>query len=173
VQPASTSLHGICGYELPIARTAEAKIHGAYSPTFPALDNVGTMVAFRSKSKDTEQLLLHQFRPYIEEGEILNLPAYNFYMKIAAVEPQEPLSGETIVLPKDEASEGMCEKVVAASRARWAIAYEAKENATVQGTKKKNTKKAAGEDKPKDEESGDEPPAQNENEGLLGADAPI
>jgi hypothetical protein len=123
VQPASTSLHGICGYELPIARTAEAKIHGAYSPTFPALDNVGTMVAFRSKSKDTEQLLLHQFSPYIDEGEILNLPAYNFYMKIAAVEPQEPLSGETVVLAKDEASEAMAEKVIDGSRERWAIEY--------------------------------------------------
>jgi hypothetical protein len=109
------------------------------------LDNVGTMVAFRSKSKDTEQLLLHQFRPYIEEGEILNLPAYNFYMKIAAVEPQEPLSGETIVLPKDEASEGMC----------------AKEDKTV--TSEEDKKITETEEPAYDEQNGD---------GLLGADAP-
>jgi hypothetical protein len=44
-------------------------------------------------------------------------------MKIAAVEPQEPLSGETVVLAKDEASEAMAEKVIDGSRERWAIEY--------------------------------------------------
>jgi hypothetical protein len=86
------------------------------------LDNVGTMVAFRSKSPETEKLLLHQFSPYVDKGEILNLPAYNFYMKIAAVEPQEPLSGETVVLSKDDASEERAETVIKESRERWAIA---------------------------------------------------
>jgi hypothetical protein len=130
------------------------------------LDNVGTMVAFRSKSKDTEQLLLHQFRPYIEEGEILNLPAYNFYMKIAAVEPQEPLSGETVVLLKDEADDKRAEVVIQESRAQWAIEYQddkamPKEDKTV--TSEEDKKITETEEPAYDEQNGD---------GLLGADAP-
>jgi hypothetical protein len=84
------------------------------------LDNAGTVVAFRSKSAATEQLLLHQFSPYIRQGDILNLPSYAFYAKIAATTPMEPLSGRTIVLPKHEASEDTARKVVETSRERYA-----------------------------------------------------
>lgn len=130
------------------------------------LDNVGTMVAFRSKSPDTEKLLLHQFSPYVEQGEILNLPAYHFYMKIAALEPQEPLSGETVVLPKDEADEKRAEAVIQESRKRWAIVY--KETSGV--TKQKKTRKTTV--KPKKDEM--QPPEETDSGevGLLGADAP-
>lgn len=134
------------------------------------LDNVGTLVAFRSKSPDTEKLLLHQFSPFIEQGEILNLPAYNFYMKIAAVEPQEPLSGETIVLPKDDADEKRAQEVIKESRKRWATSYVVKHRAeTIQskaaGRKSATTRKAmemiTENDKDSDIES-----------GLLGTEAP-
>ena len=80
------------------------------------LDNAGTVVAFRSKSPATEALLLHQFKPYIQQGDILNLPSYSFYAKVAATVPIEPLSGKTIVLPSDEADESLARRAVAQSR---------------------------------------------------------
>lgn len=82
------------------------------------LDNVGTLIVFRSKSPDTERLVLHQLKPYVEPGQIANLPAYHFYMKVAAVEPQEPLTGETL-LPDASGSEATAKKVVTASRKQW------------------------------------------------------
>lgn len=62
------------------------------------LANVGTVICFRSGSPADERLTLPLFIPYIEQGEISNLPAYNFYMRIAAVHAQEPLSGVTVLL---------------------------------------------------------------------------
>ena len=124
------------------------------------LDNVGTMVAFRSKSPETEKLLLHQFSPYVDKGEILNLPAYNFYMKISAIEPQEPLSGETVVLLKAETSEAISDDVIAASRERWAIEYTPEKDIP-QKTQEVRQSLAEVDD------SDDEMPR-----GLLGEDAP-
>ena len=62
------------------------------------LANVGTLIVFRTGSPKDEELLLPLFEPYIEKGEISNLPAYNFYCRIMGVEAQEPTSGETLVL---------------------------------------------------------------------------
>lgn len=62
------------------------------------LANVGTVVAFHTGSPKDEELLLPLFEPYVEKGEIANLPAYNFYSRISGIEPQEPMSGETIVI---------------------------------------------------------------------------
>lgn len=62
------------------------------------LANVGTVVCFRSGSPADEQFLLPLFSPYIEQGDIANLPAYSFYTRIAAVHSQEPLSGMTVLL---------------------------------------------------------------------------
>jgi putative uncharacterized protein (fragment) len=41
------------------------------------------------------------FSPYIEPGEISNLPAYNHYARLAAVSAQEPLSGQTLLLENE------------------------------------------------------------------------
>src|SRR5664280_1384326 len=62
------------------------------------LANVGTVVCFRSGSPADERLVLPLFSPYIEQGEIANLPAYSFYVRIAAVHSQEPMSGVTLLL---------------------------------------------------------------------------
>ena len=91
------------------------------------LDNVGTIIGFRSKSEDTEKLLLHQFSPHIEPGEIGNLPTYNFYIKIAALQSQEPMSGETLLL-EDEGSQKTAEAVIANSRKQYATKYEEKDS---------------------------------------------
>jgi len=131
------------------------------------LDNVGTMVAFRSKSPETEKLLLHQFSPYVEHGEILNLPAYNFYMKIAAIEPQEPLSGETVVLPKNEASEERAEEVARESREQWAVEYEEDVEVEAKQHGKQKSKKVV-----EDQQDKDEPEDIENNNGLLGEDIP-
>jgi hypothetical protein len=97
------------------------------------LDNVGTIVAFRSKSPATEELLLHQFKPYIEQGDILNLPTYNFYAKIAAKDSLEPLSGQTIVLPKGEASSDVASDAVSSSRKLYARKYVEKDKSAPGG----------------------------------------
>lgn len=90
------------------------------------LDNVGTVVAFRSKSKPTEDLLLHQFSPRIVQGDIPNLPRYHFYIKITANEPQEATSGETLLLG-DNGSDIAAERAIAMSRERYATPYEDEE----------------------------------------------
>jgi TraM recognition site of TraD and TraG len=87
------------------------------------LDNVGTIICFRSKSLATEQLMLHQFSPHIDQGDIGNLPSFNFYIKIAALSPQEPLSGETLLL-HGTGSEGTRKSAIKASRKNYSVPYQ-------------------------------------------------
>jgi len=65
------------------------------------LANVGTVVCFRTGNPDDERALLPLFSPYIGQGEISNLPAFNFYAKLSAIQSQEPLSGQTFLLESD------------------------------------------------------------------------
>lgn len=89
------------------------------------LANVGTVVAFRSGNPADEQMLLPLFSPFLEHGELANLPTYNFFARLAAVKSQEPVSGTTIVI--DEAgSEDIATKVIASSRELYARHYVAK-----------------------------------------------
>jgi len=87
------------------------------------LANVSTIVCFSLGSPADEKLLLQRFTPYIEKGALTNLPAYNFYIRVKAEEPMEPTSGETTVLPKEQASQEQAERVVAASRLNYATTY--------------------------------------------------
>ncbi len=90
------------------------------------LANVGTVICFRSGSPADERYVLPLFYPYIEQGEIANLPAYNFYMRIAAVTTQEPLSGQTLLL--DEADdETIFKEAIRSSREKYAKKVVAKE----------------------------------------------
>jgi uncharacterized protein DUF87/type IV secretory system conjugative DNA transfer VirD4/TraG family protein len=66
------------------------------------LANVGTIICFRSGNPTDEKLVLPLFEPYIEKGEIANLPSYNFYMRVSAQKLQEPISGETVVLAESQ-----------------------------------------------------------------------
>ncbi len=81
------------------------------------LANVGTVVCFRSGNPEDEKLVLPLFQPYVEEGEIANLPSYNFYMRVSVKKSQEPLSGETMLL--EGGKNTMISKVVKSSRARY------------------------------------------------------
>ncbi|MGH7157271.1 MAG: TraM recognition domain-containing protein, partial [Candidatus Saccharimonadales bacterium] len=89
------------------------------------LANVGTVVCFRSGSPSDERLMLPLFRPFIDEGEIANLPSFNFYMRLAALQAQEPLSGQTVLLP-DTGSLAV-ETVKDSSRRRYAVKYSERE----------------------------------------------
>ena len=87
------------------------------------LANAGTVVCFRTGNPADEQIMLPLFSPYIESSEIMSLPSFNFYMRLAAVHSQEPLSGSTVLLDNN------CSKVIAKatikhSRKMFAIQYK-------------------------------------------------
>lgn len=87
------------------------------------LSNVSTVVCFRTGSHDDEELMLHRFEPFLKQGDMSNLPTYNFYIRIQAQESIEPMSGKTVVLPPEEASEDTAATVVKASREMYATTY--------------------------------------------------
>jgi len=93
------------------------------------LANVGTVICFRTGNPQDERLLLSLFSPYVEQGEISNLSAFNFYAKLAAVNAQEPLSGKTVLLP-DDGSDAIAAAVVEHSRVMFAKRQEAKQPTT-------------------------------------------
>lgn len=90
------------------------------------LANVGTVICFRTGNPQDERLLLPLFSPFIEQGEISNLPAFNFYAKLSAVHAQEPLSGQTILLDNDGSDE-VAKAVIEHSRAAYATKVEPEE----------------------------------------------
>lgn len=79
------------------------------------LANVGTVVCFRSGSPTDERLTLPLFMPFIQPGEIANLPSYSYYVRISAVTAQEPMSGMTVVV-SEEGSESVAKNVITSSR---------------------------------------------------------
>lgn len=86
------------------------------------LANVGTVISFRTGSPADEQLVLPLFKPYIEEGEIANLPSFNFYARLSAIHSQEPLSGKTLLL-EDAGSDSIAKKVIVSSQKLYAYEY--------------------------------------------------
>lgn len=84
------------------------------------LANVGTVICFRSGSPADEKLVLPLFMPYIEQGEIANLPSYSYYARIAAVQSQEPMSGITVLLSK-KSNGSVADRVRRSSRDMYAI----------------------------------------------------
>jgi len=87
------------------------------------LANITTIIVFRSGNYVDEELMLTQFSPYLQKGDIPNLPRYRFYIKISAIESEEPFSGETIYVPVDK-DERLMENLVNTSRKNWAIVYK-------------------------------------------------
>ena len=88
------------------------------------LANVGTVICFRTGNPEDERLLLPLFSPYIEKGEISNLPSFNYYAKLSAMQAQEPLSGVTLLL-NDEGSEAVEATAITRSREAFAKKKEA------------------------------------------------
>lgn len=83
------------------------------------LANTGTVVSFRSANPQDEDILLPQFRPYIDSGEIANLPAFHFYIKKAALSPEEPFSGTTI-MTKTKTNSNKIHTLIESSRQMYA-----------------------------------------------------
>ena len=61
------------------------------------LANVGTVVSFRSGSPADTQILGPLFEPFTMPVELINLPAYCFYVRVGALNPVEIVSGITRV----------------------------------------------------------------------------
>ncbi|MEP7167420.1 MAG: DUF87 domain-containing protein [Candidatus Woesebacteria bacterium] len=89
------------------------------------LANTGTIICFRTANPEDERLILPQFAPSVQPGEISNLPSYHFYIKISALEPEQPFSGETtpVTVPADEEK---VSAVIQASRSKFTKEYIAK-----------------------------------------------
>lgn len=105
------------------------------------LANTGTVVTFRSANPKDEELLLPQYRPYVEQGEITNLPSFHFYMKTAALHPEEPFSGTTIPVTVS-VDKGKYKQFIQSSRNLYAIAYKAKQENVQTITKSKEGTKS-------------------------------
>ncbi len=87
------------------------------------LANVGTIICFRTANPEDERMILPQFIPYIQQGEIASLPSFNFYMKISALNPEEPFSGQTIAVETVVDNEKV-DEVVRLSRDNYASKYQ-------------------------------------------------
>lgn len=74
--------------------------------------------AFRSVLQRSSSSSGSMFSSYIEPGEIGNLPAYNYYTRLAAVHSQEPLSGQTLLL-ETEGNETVRDEIVKHSRKKF------------------------------------------------------
>ena len=104
------------------------------------LANTGTIICFRTASPIDEELMLDQFSPYVKKGNIGNLPRFKFFMKLSAVEPEEPFSGQTIPIVLDR-DEDRFNKLIETSRKNWAIVYQKEETKKVVGQSKNKTVK--------------------------------
>lgn len=115
------------------------------------MTNAGTIICFKSNSLADERQMLHLFNDKVQPGEIGNLPAYHFYAKLSGgTEPQDPVSGMTIVL--DElGDEEVADAVIAASRKNYAKKYIAKRKP--KNTRKTNTDNKKGQQNDKQQDS--------------------
>ncbi len=87
------------------------------------LANTGVVVCFRTASPVDEELMLAQFAPLVKTGDIANLPRHKFYMRLAAIEAEDPFSGETIPI-NSQRDLAMMERLINASRTNYAILYQ-------------------------------------------------
>lgn len=99
------------------------------------LANTGTVICFRTANPEDERMILPQFRPYIEQGEIASLPSYHFYMRLGALNPEEPFSGVTIPV-KIEYSQNRVDEVIESSRKLFASKYSEPLKMSVKQNKK-------------------------------------
>ena len=103
------------------------------------LANTGAVICFRTASPIDAQLMADQFQPYLGKSDINNLPRYHFYMRLAAVEPEEPFSGITLPIEADNRVE-FIDRIIATSRANYASEFKISEQKT---TRSNTTSKVA------------------------------
>lgn len=104
------------------------------------IGNTGTIICFRTSSPKDESKLLPIFSPEVEKGQIANIPSYNFYIKINALQPQATFSGEIKDFKKNQNSE-VKELIINNSRKVFGIKLVEKQKAEIKDlkTKKENT----------------------------------
>jgi hypothetical protein len=101
------------------------------------LANVGTVVCFRTGNPEDERILLPMFSPYINQGEINNLPAFCFYARLSAIQPQEPISGQTLLLD-DDGDDAIFKKSINFSRLMFAKKQDSTEEKQKQTITRQN-----------------------------------
>ena len=86
--------------------------------------NVGTLVVFRVGAADAE-VLVKEFEPQYTEEDLVNLPKYNFYIKLMIDGVASQPFSATGLMPKTIAEEnGNTDKVIKVSRERYANSKE-------------------------------------------------
>jgi len=108
------------------------------------LANTGTVVCFKTANPEDERLILPQFKPYVESGEISSLPAFQFYIRLGALNPEEPFSGITVPIEIAD-NDSRVNEIVESSRSQFAIRYVKPEQITQQ--QKKNLERKHVSDK--------------------------
>ncbi|MCB9826680.1 type IV secretion system DNA-binding domain-containing protein [Candidatus Nomurabacteria bacterium] len=103
------------------------------------LANTGTVICFRTANPEDEKVILPQFRPYIEQGEISSLPSYRFYMRLGALNPEEPFSGITTPLEVTR-NKDIAKRVIESSRKNYAIRFQEKNGLNVPRITKRQSK---------------------------------
>lgn len=113
------------------------------------LANTGTVICFRTASPIDEELMLSQFAPYVEKGNIGNLPRFRFYMKLSAINPEEPFSGHTLPITT-ERDELTIQTLIEASRKNYAQEYQKQRVKSIESVKSKTNSKHKKEEKSSD-----------------------
>lgn len=103
------------------------------------LANTGTVICFRTANPEDERVILPQFRPYVELGEINSLPSYHFYMRLGALNPQEPFSGVTIPV-HIEYNQNRVNEIIESSRKLYAKKYSGSLNSSYKEIKNRPVK---------------------------------
>jgi len=104
------------------------------------LANTGTVICFRTANPEDERMILPQFQPYITQGEIASLPSYHFYMRLGALNPEEPFSGVTVPV-KIEYSQNRVDEVIDSSRKLYAKKYAGSVDVSIKPKEKQSSKR--------------------------------
>ncbi len=105
------------------------------------LANTGTVICFRTANPEDERVILPQFQPYIDKGEIASLPSYRFYMRLGAMNPEEPFSGITMPVKIDQ-NQKNANEVIESSRNLFAKKYTGASETHINTTPKQQPKKS-------------------------------
>ncbi len=85
-------------YGLYLIMAEQSPSQQEYMSTNQILANTGNLVCFRTASPNDSRLLLPSFKDSIDRSDLINLPAYNFYLKTTAKQVLPPTSGRTYPL---------------------------------------------------------------------------
>lgn len=107
------------------------------------LANTGTVICFRTANPEDEKAILPQFRPYVELGEIASLPSYHFYMRLGALNPQDPFSGVTTPVRIDY-SKRRVDEIIESSRKLYSKKFVASAKKPVKKQENKSASKTNG-----------------------------